>query len=109
MSLIVATRADARARQLTRFVAISAGIVNAMPDTPGNLGVRISNRGLVWYTLTAWHDTAALDAFVTSERHRHAMRAVDQLTRNTAFARIDTDVPFEQIPWDDVRSRLSTA
>lgn len=56
-------------------------------DTPGNLGVRISNRGLVWYTLTAWHDTAALDAFVTSERHRHAMRAVDQLTRNTAFAR----------------------
>jgi quinol monooxygenase YgiN len=108
MSIIVATRADARASKFDTFFSISVDIVNAMSDTPGNLGVRINNQGLVWFTLTAWASSAALDAFVFGDRHREAMEAVDELTHSTAFARVHTDLSFDQIPWAEVTELLST-
>jgi quinol monooxygenase YgiN len=107
MTITVATRADVRLTKLHRFVPISVGIVSAMPEMPGNLGVRVTNSGLAWFTLTAWKDQAALDGFIHSDRHRRAMQAVDQLTNRTAFARIDIDVPFEAIEWDHVKAELA--
>jgi quinol monooxygenase YgiN len=106
MTITIATRADVRAAQLHRFVSMSVQIVNSMTTMPGNLAVRTTNSGLSWFTLTAWRDQTALDEFIHSERHRRAMEAVDQLTHRTAFARIDTDVPFELIPWRRVRNEL---
>lgn len=106
MTITVATRADVRPTQLHRFMSISVKIVTSIPTMPGNLGVRITNRGLAWFTLTAWHDAAALDTFVLSDLHRRAMHEVEQLTRGTAFARIDTDVAFDSIHWDLVKTEL---
>jgi quinol monooxygenase YgiN len=109
MTITVATRADVRASQLRRFVSISIDIVNSMPAMPGNLGVRFTDDGLAWFTLTAWRDQAALDRFVRSERHRRAMQATEQLTHGTAFARIDTDTPFREIEWQHVKDRLASS
>ena len=52
MTITIATRADVRAAQLHRFVSISVHIVNSMPTLPGNLGMRTTNSGLAWFTLT---------------------------------------------------------
>jgi quinol monooxygenase YgiN len=107
MTITVATRADVRAMKLRRFMSISVEIVTAMPNMPGNLGVRITNTGLAWFTLTAWSDAAALDRFMLSDLHRRAMSETARLTRGTAFARIDTDAPFDDIPWDLVKAELA--
>lgn len=64
MTITIATRADVRSEQLDRFLTISADIVGSMLTVPGNLGVRITNADLAWFTLTAWADRAALEAFV---------------------------------------------
>jgi quinol monooxygenase YgiN len=108
MSLTIATRADIRPAAFDRFVSMSIDIVNSTPSMPGNLGVRFTNRDLAWFTLTAWSDEAALDGFLRSERHRRAVEAVDQLTRATAFARLDGDQPFHSIEWDFVIDLLAT-
>ena len=107
MTITIATRADVRVGQLHRFISMSVQIVNSMTTMPGNLGVRTTNSGLAWFTLTAWRDQTALEQFIHSDRHRRAMEAVDQLTHGTAFARIDTDMPFETIQWDHVKDQLA--
>lgn len=107
MTITVATRADVRLTQLRRFMPISVEIVTAMPSMPGNRGVRITNSGLAWFTLTAWNAAAALDGFVVSDLHRRAMNETKRLTRGTAFARLDTDVPFDDIHWDLVKAELA--
>jgi len=83
MTITAATCADMRPTQLDRLVSISVSIVNSMATTPGNLGVRTTNSGLVWFTLTAWSDATALETFIYCDRHRRAMEEVDELTRGT--------------------------
>jgi hypothetical protein len=63
MTITIATRADVRQTELDRFVQMSIDIVNSIPAMTGNLGVRHTNSGLSWFTLTAWSDRTILSTF----------------------------------------------
>lgn len=109
MTVVVATSATVRPTKLPMFVATSAAIVDRMSTDPGNLGVRVTSVGLVWYTLTAWVGHEALHEFVHSELHVDAMRQVDELTTRTRFAHIATTGPFDAITWRQARRHLAAA
>jgi hypothetical protein len=56
--------------------------------------------------MTAWHDEAAMSAFVRSPTHREAMRATRRLTTDTRFDRITIDGPLSDLTWCDAYQRL---
>lgn len=80
-----------------------------LPDQPGLLGYsfRFELFGDEAWTLTAWRDEAARDAFVRSPAHLTAMRNSARTAQNLRF--ISLSVPLESLPmsWTEVRARLA--
>jgi quinol monooxygenase YgiN len=78
--------------------------------SPGALGVSLVAhplRGEYW-TLSAWVDRPALDAFVRNPVHRAAMAALRPAMADSAFVFWDQDTAT-QPAWDTARDRIAAA
>jgi Antibiotic biosynthesis monooxygenase len=75
MPLISVTRLRVRSvRYLPEFLWDTFQSVRQVQRSPGFLGGRLLvNSGYVFWTMTAWQDEAAMNAYRTSGAHRQAM------------------------------------
>lgn len=95
--------------QRSEFFRDTRRVLADLPEQPGLLGYsfRFELFGNEAWTMTAWRDEAARDAFVRSPAHLAAMRNSARTAQNLRF--ITMQVPLEALPlsWADARALLS--
>ena len=88
MPIVSVTRLHLRSmRFLPVFFWYTNKSARQAKKTAGNLGVKLrKTHGLAFWTLTMWHDNAALKAFAPRSPHREAMQKLPHWCDEAAFA-----------------------
>lgn len=88
MAIIVVTRLRLRDHSFQdAFFAASVSVLGQVGGSVGTLGSdAMAEDDDVWWTVTAWADRAALQAFVATEPHRSVMASVDEWCSEATFA-----------------------
>jgi quinol monooxygenase YgiN len=99
----------AAVRDLPAFLRASLRLRRAAARAPGGLGLALlaDLRRLRFWTLSAWIDQDALDAFTASPAHRQVMRRFRGRLRASQFETWPAATPALPPSWDEVRDRLS--
>jgi heme-degrading monooxygenase HmoA len=72
---------------LPGFLAANEASVKYLTRTPGFLkGTELVDKGLVFWTVTAWTDEKAMKTFRNSEAHRKAMQMLPRWCSEAAYA-----------------------
>jgi hypothetical protein len=99
------------ARHTFRMLRMARAVRMQVLSTPGALGVSLIAYPLrrEYWTLSAWTDRAALDAFVAHPTHRMAMTTLRAAMAESTFT--FWTLPPSDLPpnWDDARSRVARA
>jgi quinol monooxygenase YgiN len=106
----MASRFEVRsAKDVPRFFLRSLAAWRQVRSAPGCLGASLIAQPLrrVFYTLSAWENRDALDAFAAAQPHRGIMASLRPVMRSATFT--FWDVPAGQLPlaWDDAQRRLA--
>jgi len=106
----MASRFEVRsAKDVPRFFLKALAVWRQVRSAPGCLGASLIAQPLrrVFYTLSAWQDRDALNAFAATQPHRGTMASLRPTMRTATFT--FWDVPSGQLPlaWDDARQRLA--
>ncbi|WP_377268470.1 DUF3291 domain-containing protein [Peterkaempfera sp. SMS 1(5)a] len=111
-AVVLATRLGLHpARSLPLFLLAALALRRRVLAAEGALGVSLAaelRSGTLW-TLSAWRDHAALDAFVRGGPHVDAMRRFRRRTVSPVFISWtlpDTDLPVD---WEEARRRVAEA
>lgn len=82
----------------------------SLQDRPGLLGFskRVEILGDDAWTMTVWQDNESLQAFLTSDPHRSAMRDGMIGLRGARFARVELDRQDIPLSWDRALAYLET-
>jgi heme-degrading monooxygenase HmoA len=77
--------------------------------SPGALGLSLRAEPLrrTFWTVSAWTDQEAVNAYASAEPHRSAMRAKRKVMRESTF--VFWNVPASDLPitWDEVERRIA--
>jgi quinol monooxygenase YgiN len=117
--VVLASRLELRRlRTVPAFLAAAMRVRAQVRRSPGAIGVSLvaqPGRRTFW-TLSAWTDQAAIDAFVGTAPHRDIMRTFHDAMAGASFVTwaVGTDaVPTARSNaaelWRDARARLTTA
>ncbi|MEU6034118.1 DUF3291 domain-containing protein [Actinomadura sp. NPDC047616] len=109
-ALVMASRLEVRSlRHVPGFLLASMALWRQARRSPGAWGVGLKAQLLrrTFWTVSAWRDKAALDAYAAAEPHRSAMRRKRSVMRESTF--VFWTVPVEDLPitWDEVRRRIA--
>jgi quinol monooxygenase YgiN len=118
-AVVLGSRLELRSfRHIPAFMSSALKLRKQVLDMPGALGVSLiaqPSRKTFW-TLSAWTDEAALEAFVATPAHLAVMRRFHDRLDHPSFA--TWTVPTAELPkprsnasamWDDARQRLVAA
>ena len=99
------------ARHTAAMLSHALRIRRAMLRAPGAVGVSLIARPLrrEYWTLSAWADQAALDAFVATPQHREAMRRLGPAMAESAFAFWTAPSDGPAPSWKEARERVAAA
>ena len=108
---VVATRLKLRSwLKLRRFFKVNGEIKRQLEDAPGLIDywLHADFLHLRFYTLSVWENRGAVDAFVRTGAHLHAMSVFDQLSIRdlSSFTSWDTADPAETT-WEEAARRLA--
>jgi heme-degrading monooxygenase HmoA len=86
-------------------------VIDSLNGNDGYIGhsVRLRLLGSEAWTMTAWRDEAALDAFVRSPVHREAMREGTASLTSARFMRMEWPAAEMPPPWREILKRLEAA
>jgi heme-degrading monooxygenase HmoA len=107
--VVLASRLELRSRRHTiGFFRAATAVRRQVRGSAGALGVALLAKPLrrTYWTLSAWRDQAALDAFVETAPHTGTMARFRPLLRDSKF--VTWQVPAGELPisWDEARERL---
>ena len=95
--------------KLRRFFKVNGEIKQQLKDTPGLIGywLHADLLRLRFSTLSVWENNQAVDAFVKTGAHLHAMAVFDKIAIRevSGFTRWDTADP-RQTTWEEAGRRL---
>lgn len=95
-----------------RFFRVNGRIKRQLKDTPGLIGywLHADFLRLRFSTLSVWENNGAIDSFVRTGAHLHAMAAFDEIAVREAsgFTRWKTSIPGETT-WEEADKRLAEA
>ena len=96
-------------RRVPGFFLAAMRIRRQVLASDGALGVSLVAKPFArrFWTLSAWRDRAALDAFVGQEPHRSTMRRFRPAMAQAKFVFWESDAL--PVPWEEARGRLATA
>lgn len=107
--VVFASRLPLRTRMTPpRFLWAIVRVVRQLGGAPGLLGHSLRAevlRGTYW-TLSAWTDQAAMDAFVRTDPHRSVMRSMADVLGEPTFVSWEVAGSDLPISWDDVAARI---
>lgn len=104
LAVVILTATEIRPGQRGAFFQDTRRVLASLADQEGLLGhsFRFEILGNEAWTLTAWRDEAARDAFVRSPAHLAAMRRSRETAQNLRFATLRLPVSELPPPWSDV-------
>jgi heme-degrading monooxygenase HmoA len=109
LAVVTLTATEIKPGQRGPFFQDTRRVLDALPDQEGLLGhaFRFELFGDEAWTITAWRDEAARDAFVRSPEHLAAMRRSRQTAQNLRF--VTLRLPISELPprWRDVLPLLA--
>lgn len=91
--------------KLPKFMFVSNLIFKQAKNAPGNKGMKSSNKGLQFFTLTLWDDEKSLMDFMLSGNHREAMKVIRDYSNDYGSARWET---ISMPSWDEAYSELNS-
>jgi heme-degrading monooxygenase HmoA len=110
-AVVVLTATEHRPGQRREFFKDTRRVLAELPTQDGLLGhsFRFEIFGDEAWTITAWRDEAARDAFVRSPAHLAAMRRSRQTTQNLRFVTLQR--PLSSLPprWSEILPLTETA
>lgn len=107
--LVMASRLPLTSRRtVPRFMALTLSVVRQLGRTNGVVGYSLLAQPLkgTFWTLSAWHDQAALDAFVRTMPHLGVMGKLRPHMRPTKFTTWTVSGSALPVTWDDAIERL---
>ncbi|MFC5180286.1 DUF3291 domain-containing protein [Actinomadura harenae] len=109
-ALVMASRLEVRSlRYLPGFLLASMALLRQARSSPGAWGLSLRAEPLrrTFWTLSAWSDRDALDAYASAEPHRSTMRAKRKVMRESTF--VFWNVPASDLPvaWSEVERRIA--
>lgn len=91
--------------KLPKFMFVSNPVFKQAKNAPGNKGVKSSNKGLQFFTLTLWDDEKSIMDFMLGGSHREVMRVIRDYSDD--YGSVRWEVP-EMPPWDEAHARLNS-
>lgn len=95
--------------QVPGFLMASMKLLLQARRSPGALGVSLKAEPFkrTFWTLSAWTDRAAINAYAGTEPHRSVMRSKRAVMRESTF--VFWTVPAGELPiaWDDAHRRIA--
>ncbi|WP_326824662.1 DUF3291 domain-containing protein [Streptosporangium sp. NBC_01639] len=109
-ALVMASRLEVKSlRQVPGFLMASVTLLRQARRSPGALGVALKAELFkrTFWTVSAWTDRAAVQAYAVTEPHKSTMRRKRAVMRESTF--VFWTVPTGELPitWDQVRHRLA--
>jgi heme-degrading monooxygenase HmoA len=107
--LVMASRLPLRShRSIPRFLGLTASVARQLEGTSGLVGYRLLAQPMrkTFWTLSAWTDRDALDAFVRTMPHLAVMERLRTHMGPTRFTTWMTPGSALPIAWDDAIERL---
>lgn len=109
---VVATRLKLRGwRHLRQFFRVNRAVERQLKADPGLISYRLRADfiRLHFSTMSIWSGDEAIDSFVPSGNHGHALAVFDDIAirDQSAFVRWQTSNP-EQVTWTECRERLAS-
>jgi hypothetical protein len=108
--LVMASRLEVRSlRDVPRFFVKSLAAWRQVRTASGAVGASLVAQPLrrTFWTLSAWEDRAALDAYVRAEPHRSIMTSLRGVTKDSAFTFWEAEAEELPIDWPEARRRLA--
>jgi hypothetical protein len=98
-------------RRIPGFLRAAMAIRQQVLDSDGAVGVALDTDvpRRTFFTLSAWKDRDALNAFVRAEPHVTTMRRYHPAMSDARFVFWTAEADGLPPPWSDVRRRLSEA
>lgn len=105
---VAVTHATLRSEGRKKFMAHSRRVEQSLETQDGFIGysLRMVPLGDEVWTLTAWRDEAALDAFVDDTVHRAAMDRAMPAMAAARFTRFEIGATEWPVSWDEAIERL---
>jgi hypothetical protein len=107
--LVMASRLPLRShRTIPRFLGLTVSVARQLEDTSGLVGYSLLAQPVrkTFWTLSAWTDRDALDAFVRTMPHLAVMGKLRTRMGPTRFTTWTAPGSALPIPWDDAIERL---
>ncbi|WP_371481400.1 DUF3291 domain-containing protein [Kitasatospora sp. NBC_00315] len=108
--LVMASRLEVRTlREVPRFFVKSLAAWRQLRTAPGAVGASLIAQPLrrTFWTLSAWEDRAALDAYVRAEPHRSIMTSLRGVMKDSVFTFWEAGAEELPIAWPEARRRLA--
>jgi quinol monooxygenase YgiN len=104
MPIIVVTRLRLRDPSLLdEFFTHAAAVLEQAMQSEGNLGAdALAEAHDAWWSITAWHDRAHMEAYVSTDPHRSTEELLDHLCDEATFVdweQADPQLPDWQTGW----------
>ncbi|RFU36856.1 DUF3291 domain-containing protein [Actinomadura logoneensis] len=109
-AVVMASRLEVRSlRHVPGFFLASMALLRQARRSPGALGLALRAEPLrrTFWTVSAWTDREAVNAYASAEPHRSSMRAKRKVMRESVF--VFWSVPASDLPigWDEVERRIA--
>jgi heme-degrading monooxygenase HmoA len=91
--------------KLPKFMFVSGSVFKQVKNAPGNKGVKSTNKGLQFFTLTLWEDERSIMDFMLSGAHREVMKVIRDYSDDYGSARWEVS---EMPPWDEAHTQLNS-
>ncbi|GAA2509178.1 DUF3291 domain-containing protein [Streptomyces longisporus] len=108
--LVMASRLELRSLLgVPRFFLLSLVIFQQVRNSPGLLGASLKAEPLkrTFWTLSAWRDQEALNAFSAKDPHARSVRGLRPGMKGSVFVFWNTERDQLPITWDEAQRRLA--
>ncbi|MGI5453405.1 DUF3291 domain-containing protein [Streptomyces sp. CA-249302] len=108
--LVMASRLELRSLlSVPKFFLLSLVVFQQVRRSPGVLGASLKAEPLkrTFWTLSAWRDQEALDAFARTDPHAKSVRGLRPGMKGSVFVFWDSERDRLPITWDEAQRRLA--
>ncbi|MFD0313964.1 DUF3291 domain-containing protein [Streptomyces flavalbus] len=109
-AVVMASRLELKSlRSVPRFFVLSLVILRQVRAAEGSVGVSLRAEPLkrTFWTLSAWRDQRALDAFARTDPHAVSVRRLRPGMKGALFVFWTTGRDQLPVSWDEARRRLA--